>query len=193
MYELYFQSFNSKVPLTEQEQAQIKSYLTPKKLRKKQYLLQEGDVAKTVAFVEKGVLRSYSLDENGDEYIVQFALEGWFISDLYSFLTGEPATYNIDAIEDAELVLINKSANDELLRTMPKFETFNRLLITNAYLALQRRLTSIISQPTEERYKAFQALYPHIVQRVPQHMIASYMGLTPESLSRIRKRISAGK
>ena len=193
MYDLYFQNFSSKVPLSEEEQAQIKSYLTPKKLRKKQYLLQEGDVAKSVAFVEKGVLRSYTVDENGDEHIVQFALEGWFISDLYSFLTGEPATHNIDAVEDAELVLISKSANDELLKTMPKYETFNRLLITNAYLALQRRLTSIISQPTEERYKAFQTLYPHIVQRVPQHMIASYMGLTPESLSRIRKRISAGK
>lgn len=193
MYELYFQNFNSKVQLNDEEQAQIKSYLSPKKLRKKQYLLQEGDVCKLVAFVEKGVLRSYSVDENGDEHIVQFALEGWFISDLYSFLTGEPATQNIDAIEDAELVLISKSANDELLKIMPKYETFNRLLITNAYLALQRRLTSIISQPTEERYKSFQALYPHIVQRVPQHMIASYMGLTPESLSRIRKRISAGK
>ena len=116
MYELFFQEFNKKVVLTQEEQDVIKSYLTPKKLRKKQYLLQEGDVCKTFAYVEKGALREYSLDENGNEHIIQFALEGWTISDLFSFLTGEPATYNIDALEDAELVLISKSAHEELTK-----------------------------------------------------------------------------
>jgi CRP-like cAMP-binding protein len=158
-------------------------------LRKKQYLLQEGDVGKMIAFVGKGALRAYSVDDNSNEHIIQFGLEGWLISDLYSFLTGEPATYNIDALEDSELVLISKSAHEELLQTMPKYETFTRLNITGAYLAMQRRLTSIISASVEERYQDFIALYPHIAQRVPQHMIASYMGLTPETLSRIRKRI----
>lgn len=191
MYELYFQSFNKKVALTQEEQDVIKSYLTPKKLRKKQYLLQEGDVCKYFAFVEKGALREYSVDENGKEHIIQFALEGWTISDLYSFLTGEPATYNIDALEDAELVLISKSAHEELLQKVAKYETYTRLQITGAYIAMQRRLNSIISLPLEERYAGFIALYPNIVQRVPQHMIASYMGLTPETLSRIRRRISS--
>jgi len=191
MYELFFRSFNNKVQLTGEEEAQIKNYLTPKKLRRKQYLLQEGDVCKHIAFIEKGVLRAYSIDNNGDEHIIQFALEEWIISDLYSFLTGEPATYNIDAIEDAELILISKSANEELLQKMPKYETFTRLNVTGAYLAMQRRLTSIISASLEERYATFTSLYPNIVQRVPQHMIASYMGLTPETLSRIRKRISS--
>ncbi|MCP2045320.1 Crp/Fnr family transcriptional regulator [Pontibacter sp. HSC-36F09] len=191
MYNLYFQHLNSKVQLTEEEEAHIKTYLTLKKLRKKQYLLQEGDVCKVIAFVEKGALRAYSVDENSNEHIIQFGLEGWTISDLYSFLTGEPATYNIDALEDSELVIISKSAHEELLQTMPKYETFTRLNITGAYLAMQRRLTSIISASVEERYQEFIALYPHIVQRVPQHMIASYMGLTPETLSRIRKRISS--
>jgi CRP-like cAMP-binding protein len=191
MYELFFQSFNKKVALTTEEEAQIKNYLTPKKLRKKQYLLQEGDICKTIAFIEKGALRAYSVDDNANEHIIQFGLEGWIISDLYSFLTGEPATYNIDAIEDAELVLINKSAHEELLQKVPKYETFTRMNITGAYLAMQRRLTSIISSTLEERYANFIALYPNIVQRVPQHMIASYMGLTPETLSRIRRRISS--
>jgi CRP-like cAMP-binding protein len=191
MYDLFFQNLNSKIQLTAEEQEQIKSYLTFKKLRKKQYLLQEGDVCKVIAFVEKGALRSYSIDDNSNERIIQFGLEGWLISDLYSFLTGEPATYNIDAIEDSELVLISKSAHEELLQTMPKYETFTRLNMTGAYLAMQRRLTSIISASVEERYQDFIALYPHIAQRVPQHMIASYMGLTPETLSRIRKRISS--
>ncbi|MBC6491294.1 Crp/Fnr family transcriptional regulator [Flavihumibacter stibioxidans] len=190
MYEEYFRSFNKKVPLTQEEEALIKTYLTPKKLRKKQYLLQEGDVCKSFAFIEKGALKSYSVDDAGNEYIIQFGIEGWFISDLYSFITGEPATYNIDAIEDSELVLISKSANEELLRILPKYETFTRLNITGAYLAMQKRLTSIISSPLEERYENFITLYPDIVQRVPQHMIASYMGLTPETLSRIRRRIS---
>lgn len=193
MYELFFRSFSEKVPLTAEEQEQIKDHLTPKKLRKKQYLLQEGDTCKSIAFVEKGALRAYSVDESGAEHIVQFALEGWTISDLYSFLTTEPATYNIDALEDSELVLISKGAHEELLRTVPKYETYIRLQITGAYLALQRRLTSIISLPLEERYKTFTALYPNIVQRVPQHMVASYMGLTPETLSRVRKRMTTRK
>jgi CRP-like cAMP-binding protein len=191
VYELFFSNFNNKVSLTTEEEALIKTYLTPKKLRKRQYLLQEGDVCKAFAFIEKGVLRAYSIDDNGNEHIIQFGIEGWFISDLYSFLTGEPATYNIDAIEDAELVLINKAAHEELLRKLPKYETLTRLNITGAYLAMQKRLTSIISFPLEERYANFTALYPEIVQRVPQHMIASYMGLTPETLSRIRRRISS--
>ena len=190
MFELFFQNFNSKVELTPEEEAQIKNYLTPKKLRKKQYLLQEGDVCKTIAFIEKGALKAYSVDDNGNEHIIQFGLEGWTISDLYSFLTAEPSTYNIDAIEDSELVLINKSAHEELLLNVPKYETYTRLNITGAYLAMQKRLTSIISSPVEERYENFTALYPNIVQRVPQHMIASYMGLSPETLSRIRRRIS---
>ncbi|MBL7769320.1 MAG: Crp/Fnr family transcriptional regulator [Flavipsychrobacter sp.] len=193
MYELFFQSFNEKVPLSPEEQEKIKTYLTPKKLRKKQYLLQEGDLCKYIAFVEKGALKSYVIDEAGTERITQFALEGWTISDLYSFLTGEPATYTIDAIEDAELILISKAAHEELLQTVPKYETYIRLQITGAYIALQRRLTSIISLPIEERYKNLIATYPTIVQRVPQHMIASYMGLTPETLSRVRGRVTGRK
>jgi CRP-like cAMP-binding protein len=191
MYELFFRKFSEKVSLTPEEEVMIKTYLTPKKLRKKQCLLQEGDVCKAFAFVEKGALKAFSVDDSGNEHIIQFALEGWIISDLYSFLTGEPATYNIDAIENAELVLISKAAHEELLGKLPKYETFTRMNITGAYLAMQKRLTSIISSPLEERYANFTALYPDIVQRVPQHMIAAYMGLTPETLSRIRRRISA--
>ncbi len=193
MYELFFQEFNKKVPLTSEEEELIRTYLTPKKLRKKQYLLQEEDVCKAIAFVEKGALREYTVDEGGNEHIIQFALEGWTISDLYSFLTGEPATYNIDALEEAELVLISKSAHEELLQKITKYETYTRLNITGAYIAMQRRLTSIISSPLEQRYTNFTALYPNIVQRVPQHMIASYMGLQPETLSRIRRKMSASK
>lgn len=193
MYELFFQSFNEKVALTAEEQESIKNYLTPKKLRKKQYLLQEGDVCKIIAFVEKGSLREYSVDENGGEHIIQFAIEGWTISDLFSFLTGEPASYNIDALEDSELVIITKSAHEELLQKFHKYETYTRLQITGAYLAMQKRLNSINRLSHEERYLDFTTSYPGIAQRVPQHMIASYMGLQPETLSRIRRKIAVNK
>ena len=190
MYEVFFQKFNETIPLTPEEAEIIKAYLTPKKLRKKQFLLQEEDICKYIAFVEKGAMRAYTVNEKGTEHIIQFALEGWLISDLYSFLTGEPATYNIDALENAELVLISKAAHEELLLKLPKYETYTRLQITGAYIAMQRRLTSIISLSLEERYTYFTSLYPDIVQRVPQHMIASFMGLTPETLSRVRKRLT---
>lgn len=193
MYEVFFQTLKSKLDFGAEDLAVFKKHLTPKKLRKKQYLLQEGDVCKFIAFVEKGVLRSYTIAEKGTEHILQFALEGWLISDLYSFLTAEPATYTIDAVEDSELVLISKNAHEELLKSLPKYETWIRLQVTGAYIALQRRLTSIISLSLEERYESFTSIYPHIVQRVPQHMIASYMGLTPETLSRVRKKITARK
>lgn len=189
MYELFFQKFKEKVPLNEHEEEHIKSYLTPKRIRKKQYLLQEGDICKSLAFVEKGMLRELLVDDAG-EHIIQFAIEGWTIADLLSFLTSEPATYNIDAIEDSELVIISKSAHEDLLLKEPKYETYMRLLMTNAYVALQKRLTSFISSPVEDQYTSFTRMYPNIVQRVPQHMIASYMGLTPETLSRVRKKLT---
>jgi CRP-like cAMP-binding protein len=191
MYELFFSKLNEKIAFTSEENEIIKSYLTPKKLRKKQYLLQAGDVCKTIAFVERGTLRAYSTDLKGNEHIIQFALEGWTISDLYSFMTGEPATYHIDALEDSELVLISKSAQEEILKRVPKYETYTRMQITGAYLAMQKRLTSNISLSVEERYIYFISLYPDIAQRVPQHMIASYMGLKPETLSRVRKKIAS--
>ena len=189
MYELFFKKLNEKIRLTSEEQDTIAQFLTIKRLRKRQYLLQDGDHCKTIAFVEKGALREYSVDDKGNEHILQFALEGWVISDLYSFMTGEPVTYNIDALEDCELVLITKQAQEEIMNRVPKYETFNRMQITGAYLAMQKRITAMISHSLEERYIAFTKLYPDIVQRVPQHMIASYLGLTPETLSRVRRKM----
>ena len=193
MFDLYIQRFNEKVPLLESEMNLVRSHLTLKKLRKKQFFLQEGDVCKHIAFVEQGMLRSFTVEDDGTERIMQFAPEGWFISDLYSFLTGEPATYQIEALEDSEIAVMSKESHEILLEECPKYETFHRELITSAYIALQKRLSSIISYTLEERYEAFITQYPNIANRVPQHMIASYMGLTPETLSRVRKRIASNK
>ena len=193
MFESFFQHLSEKISLNKEEQAIIESHLTIKKIRKKQYLLQEGDVCKNIAFVVKGALREYTVDDKGVEHIVQFALEGWLISDLYSFLTGSPATYHIDALEESIVILISKEAEQAILQQVPKFESYTRMQITGAYLAMQKRVNALISQTVEERYLGFMNLYPNIVQRVPQHMIASYMGLSPETLSRVRKKLAMVK
>jgi CRP-like cAMP-binding protein len=190
MYEIFFQNFNEKVRLTETEELHIKQYLTPKNLRKRQYLHQEGDICKHIAVVEKGALRSYIVDDRGQEHITAFALEGWTISDLSSFMHEQISIQNIDALDDCELVLISKSSHEELLKSMPKYGTYIRILVTDAYVALQKRTLEMISQSPENRYKSFIELYPNIVKRVPQHMIASFMGLSPETISRIRSRIN---
>lgn len=189
MYELFFEKLAEKIALTPGQQDIIKQYLIPKKIRKNQYLLQEGDVARHAAFVEKGALRAYSVDEKGAEHIIQFAFEGWTISDMYSFMTGNPATYNIDALEDSELVLISSNAQEEILKQIPEYEAYIRLQVTGAYMAMQKRITSMLSLSLEERYINLIKLYPNLIQRVPQRMIASYMGLTPETLSRVRRKI----
>ncbi|HEV7378284.1 MAG TPA: Crp/Fnr family transcriptional regulator, partial [Dyadobacter sp.] len=157
---------------------------------KRQYLHQEGDICKHIAVVEKGALRSYIVDDRGQEHITAFALEGWTISDLSSFMHEQISIQNIDALDDCELVLISKSSHEELLKSMPKYGTYIRILVTDAYVALQKRTLEMISQSPENRYKSFIELYPNIVKRVPQHMIASFMGLSPETISRIRSRIN---
>ncbi|HEY0895359.1 MAG TPA: Crp/Fnr family transcriptional regulator [Sphingobacteriaceae bacterium] len=189
MYERFLQKLNEKVSLLPEEEDYIREKLTFKKLRRRQYLLQDGDICKSIAFVEKGALKAYLLDEKGNEHITAFAFEGWTMADLYSFFREEPATLNIDAVEDCELVMISKAAHEELLDQLPKYERYIRLLMTDAYIALQRR-TAQMNQSSEERYLAFLDIYPDIAQRIPQHMIASYLGLSPETVSRLRSRMS---
>ncbi|MEO5891025.1 MAG: Crp/Fnr family transcriptional regulator [Ferruginibacter sp.] len=193
MYDLFFKKLNEVIPLTPEEEAIFKTYLQPKKLRKKQYILQEGDVSKYTIFVEKGLLRSYTINEKGNDQIIQFALEGWWIGDMYSFITGEPARYNIDALEDAELVLMSNEGMEELRKKIPKFPEFSFLQMRSAYIAFERRLSNMVNLTTEESYTRLLQTYPDIVQRVPQHMIASYLGLTAETLSRARKQMSGRK
>ena len=189
MFEVLFTKLEEKIKLSESEKDICRSLFSPKKLRKRQYILQQDDLCKNLIFVEKGILRSYSVDEKGNEHIIQFAPEGWWISDIYSFLTCDPSVYNIDAIEDSELLLITNSALEQLYERVPKFERYFRLLSQSNMVAMQRRLTSTLSSTAEEKYLRLISAYPNLVSRVPQHMIASYLGLTPETLSRLRKRI----
>jgi CRP-like cAMP-binding protein len=190
MFELLFQNISKKVSLTEDEKLLCQSFFTYKKFRKKQYLLQEGDVCKYTAFVNTGVLRSYTVDERGNEHIIQFALEDWWITDMYSFLTAEPSTFNIDVLEDAEVLLITKTAQDEMVLQVPKMERFLRLLMQNSLIAMQRRLIGSLNYTAEDKYLQLLDSCPTIVQRVSQHLIASYLGITPETLSRIRRQMA---
>jgi CRP-like cAMP-binding protein len=187
MFELLHSKINEKIQLTDAEFDFCKSLFKPKKLRKRHYLLQEGDVCKYQAFVAKGILRSYSVDGKGAEHILQFASEGWWTADLSSYITGEPSQFNIEALEDAELLLLDKPSWDELMQTIPKFENYFRILIQNNLIATQKRLMQSLTETAEAKYKRFMQMYPECVQRVPQHMIASYLGVSRETLSRLRK------
>lgn len=147
-------------------------------------------MCKHLAFVNSGCLRAYSVDHKGEEHIIQFAIEDWWISDLNSFLTGSPATYNIDAIQNSEVLLLEKSDRDHLLESVPKMERFFRLLQEANYVSTHRRINDSLSASAEERYLAFITTYPALIEQIPQNHIASYLGITPQSLSRIRKELS---
>jgi len=194
MFDLLFQKFDEKINLTEEEKELSRSFFISKKLRRKQYLLQEGDVCRYLAFVEKGLLRSYIVNDRGHEHITQFAFEGWWIGDQFSFLTEQPSEHNIEAIEDCELLLLSKQAEDEMLERIPKFERYFRILLQNSLIATQKRLASSLSQTAEERYsELIQSCPETLPHRIPQHMLASFLGITPETLSRIRKQLTSGK
>lgn len=193
MYELLHQKISEIISVTDDEFEYCKTLFQPKKLRKKQFLLHEGEECRYTAFVEKGILRSYTIDEKGSEHILQFAMEGGWIADLYSFLTNEPSTYNIEALEGCELLLITKPSWDQLFEKIPAFEKYFRIILQNNLIATQKRLMGSLSETAEEKYEKLVASYPGHLQKLPQHMIASYLGITRETLSRIRRNISMRK
>lgn len=190
MFQLLRTHIEKRVRLTDEEFESITRYFSVKKLRKRQFFLQEGNVAKHIGFVNSGCLRIYTIDQKGAEHIIQFGIEDWWVADLNSYLTGQPATYNIDAMEDSELFLLEKTARDKLLDSCPKMERFFRILIESNYVATRQRIVDTLSASAEERYLKFIRTYPKLVEQIPQNQIASYLGITPQSLSRIRKELS---
>ncbi len=193
MHEILIESIRKKVSVSPEEIESIKHFFIPKKIRKRQYFLNAGDVAHHTAFVEKGLLRSFSIDDTAHEHVVQFAPESWWVTDMCSFLSGDEAIYNIEAIEDSELLLLSRQSMDEMLEQHPKMERFFRLLMQNSIIALQRRILGTLSLSAEEKYKRMMVVYPNILQRAPQQHIASFLGITPETLSRVRKQVSLQK
>lgn len=193
MYEQLLKTVQQKVTLTSDEAELLKQFFTLKKVRKRQYMLNEGEVCKYNLFVAKGLLRSFGVEENGYEQVVQFAVEGWWISDLNSFFSGDVAVYNIEALEDCELLLLTRQSMDKMLEKLPKMERYFRLLMQNHIVALRQRIIASQRHSAEERYIRLIEGFPTILARVPQQYIASYLGMTPETLSRVRKQISEQK
>ena len=190
MIEFFLDTISEIIELTEADKEVFINNCLIKKLKKRQFFLQEGDICKYAGFVSKGCLKTYTVDKNGDEHVFQIALEGWWVSDMYSHLTGEPANFTIEALEDCEIVVMDKEAREKILKEVPGYERFHRILLEKNYVATQRRVNSMLSSSAEERYLAFIEKYTQIVQRVPQLVIASYLGIAPESLSRIRKQLA---
>jgi CRP-like cAMP-binding protein len=190
MFHQLHKTLVSKISVSDAEFEIVKTFFKPKKLRKKQFLLQEGDICYRLAFVEKGSLYSYSTDGKGIQHVIQFAFDGWWIADLYSYLTGEKSLYSIEALENCELLILDQEDEKELIRQFPRYEVYTKILYQNAYVALQRRLEATLGLSAEEKYSQLMDNYPSLSERVPQHLLASYLGITPETLSRIRKQIS---
>ncbi|MXN90617.1 cyclic nucleotide-binding domain-containing protein [Flavobacterium sp. Sd200] len=188
MFDVFIEYLQSKLTITDAEVEMVKQICRLKKLRKKQYLLQEGDVWRYNAFVQKGLLRTYRVDNKGQEHVIQFSAENWWSGDRYSYLTETPARYNIEAIEDCDIVLITKVDYENLLEAIPALNTFVRHLVERSFIASQNRINADISFTAEEKYNDFVTTHPALLNRIPQHMIASYLGLTPETLSRVRSK-----
>lgn len=193
MYDLILKNVARFIELTQEEKGFFTSLLKPKKIRKKQYLLQEGDICYYEYFVNKGCLRTYFIDDKGIDHVVQFSIEDWWTGDMYSFLTQSPSQYTIDALEDSELLYIDKPSLEELYLRIPKFERFFRLLIQNSFISQTNRIRESLSVTADERYCSFIGKYPLMEKRLPLKQIASYLGITPESLSRIRSQYSKSK
>ena len=193
MHETLLKNIASFIELTEEEEKNFLSVLRPKKLRKRQYHVQAGDYCKYEAYVVKGCLRQYYVDDAGAEHTVSFAVEDWWTSDMYGLITGKPSLTNIEALVDAELLLIEKTDFDKLLNDVPKFEKLFRIKLQRAFVANQKRIIENMSMPAEQRYLNFIEQFPSLEQRLPQKLIASYLGITPESLSRIRKALTEKK
>jgi CRP-like cAMP-binding protein len=177
----------TQVTLTPEDMEVVKSAFIPKKLRKKQYLLQSGDICKYFAFIVKGAMRQYSVDEKGGEHIIHLAVENWWIGDRESYLMLTPSSYNIDAWEDSDVLLIARAELLHLFQHVPAITIMARQMDDRNFIANQRRLNAAISYSAEKRYADFAENYPWFLKRFPQHLIASYLGMTKETLSRIRK------
>ena len=159
--------------------------------KKGDFLLRQGSICKHSFFVESGLLKYYSIDEKGKVHVLQFAPEGWFVSDRDSSFFNEPSPYFIDAMEDSTVLVLEYEDMCQLTESLPEFGEFNNRLLHKHIRQLQSRINLLLSASAEERYQAFIRTYPDLLLRVPQHLVASYLGITPEGLSRVRKELAA--
>jgi CRP-like cAMP-binding protein len=179
-------SLQKHIDLSLQEQETLFGFLVKKAIKKKQFLLHEAQIAKDVAFVVSGCLRSYSIDQNGFEHILQFAPEGWWITDMYSFISQQPTHLNIDALMDTEIYLLSRKNQLQLFDKIPKLERYFRIVTENSLVSSRQRLIDNLSLTASQRYGKFCDTYPTLIHDLPQKLIAAYIGVTPEFLSKLR-------
>jgi len=182
--------FNGLIPLKKEEKELVQAKFHHRLYRKRQYVLQEGDICTHLNFVVRGCLRLYKIDDRGNTHILQFAAENYWVNDLGSFHGLKASELNIDALEDTVTLQINRDDLVTLFTQAPKFDRIFRVLMENSYIRLQQRLLQNISSTAEDRYKSFIEIYPHLVNRLSQVQIAAFLGIAPESLSRLRNGLS---
>jgi CRP-like cAMP-binding protein len=186
------QHINSTIAVSDDEFDIISSFFHPLELKKKEHLYRQNDVCKYIGFVQKGCLRNYYVDEKGDEQILYFALEDWWVADLQSFFLRIPTMFNLQALESCQLLVSTKTEFEEAFAAVPKFEKFYRIKTQKAYTSTQKSVVEKV-ETAESRYQKILETFPSILNRVPQHYLASYLGIKPQSLSRIRKKLTARK
>lgn len=174
------------ISLDNEEAAYFTSLLEYREVRRKSFVLKEGQLCKTINYVHAGTLRAYYLDKSGKESTVMFAINDWWITDMFCFVNRQPAMLFIEAVENSSIFRLESDALDKLYLEIPKFERFFRIIMQNAYIREQLRVIQNLSLSAEERYNNFLSKYPQVVKQVPQKQIASYLGITPEFLSVIR-------
>jgi len=184
-HDLLLESISKHIHLEDEELQHFLSYIQVKKVQKKQYLLMEGEVNRSAMFVASGCLKSYYLDENGSQYIQQFAPEGWWVVDMYSFIMQEPGHLYIDALFDSKLLLISKINLEKLYREIPKFNYYFRILAEKSLVSFQTRAMENLRLTAKERYEKFCLRYPSLIDRLSQKQVAAYIGVTPEFLSKM--------
>lgn len=189
LHNILFKHLDRKITLTLEEKEIVKNYFIPQKLNKKQFLLAEGSHCKHLAFVAKGLLRSYNTDDKANEHINQFSPEGWWTSDMNSFFSGDSAFYSIDAIEDSEVLLITSTDFENLTVQIPAMDRYFRILFQNSLITKESRLISSQTHTAEEKYHLAIQQNAEIISRIPQVFLASYLGLTPETISRLKKKM----
>lgn len=188
MYPTFTRSLNRFVSLDEIQIEAVLKYIRWVSLKKKDYLLQAGQVCRSMYFVEKGCLRMFFLNDKSAEQITQFALDGWWIADYFSFIDNKSSEYFIQAIEKSEVLAIDMAVFEQLLTEVPQMERYFRIIMQRALAASQVRTRLMFEMTKEEFYQHFATSFPEFVQRVPQYMVASYLGLTPEYVSELRKK-----
>ncbi|PZP50299.1 MAG: Crp/Fnr family transcriptional regulator [Pseudopedobacter saltans] len=190
MYESILSNIQKYVSLTESEQSQLCEILQYKTYEKKKILLREGEICKFEYYIVKGCMRTFYVNESGVEVTIQFGLEDWWVSDVCSFSEQSPSRLFVECLEDCEVLMLTPTTKETLLKTIPKLERYFRLLVQKHMNALQNRLINTISMSATARYLEFISTYPTVQFRVPQYYIASYLGVSAEFVSKIRKRLA---